>query len=185
MAFCRIGSQCGSKMTGFDVIVAGAGLWGCTLARRLAEAGRHVRVWERRGGVGGNARCEIDAETGIERHLYGSHIFHTPDRQVWDFARRFTEFNGYQHKVIAHYEGKDYFLPVGLALINKFFAVELKPLEVDAFLTEERKASLFDAFFRGYTAKQWGMSLAEVDPSIIRRVPVRRNYDTNYFDDYW
>ncbi len=90
---------------GNDVIVAGAGIWGCTLARRLAEAGRKVLVLEKRAVVGGNCRCEIDPETGIEIHTYGSHIFHTHNRAVWDFMRRFTEFNGYQHKVLANYKG--------------------------------------------------------------------------------
>ena len=183
-----------------DSIVAGAGIWGCTLARRLAEAGRKVLVLEKRSAVGGNCRCEIDPETGIEIHTYGSHIFHTHNRQVWDFVRRFTDFNGYQHKVLANYKGKVYHLPLGLTLINKFFNVELRPGEVEEFLGERRagdsapyrgadqgtnRDALFEAFFRGYTSKQWEMAPEEIDPSIIKRVPVRNNYDTNYFNDYW
>ena len=190
-------------MGDFDAIVAGAGIWGCTVARRLAEAGRKVLVLEKRAAVGGNCRCEIDPETGIEIHTYGSHIFHTHNRQVWDFVRRFTEFNGYQHKVLARTRalppgasveskskvevegGRTYHLPLGLTLINKFFDVELKPGEVEGFLNEERRQAIFDAFFRGYTSKQWGKAPEEIDPSIIKRVPVRNNYDTNYFNDYW
>lgn len=172
-------------MEKFDSIVAGAGIWGCTVARRLVEAGRKVLVLEKRSAIGGNCRCEIDSETGIEIHTYGSHIFHTHNRQVWDFVRRFTDFNGYQHKVLANYQGKVYHLPLGLTLINKFFGVELKPGEVESFLTEDRRRAIFDAFFRGYTSKQWGKAPEEIDPSIIKRVPVRNNYDTNYFNDYW
>lgn len=169
-----------------DTIVAGAGIWGCTVARRLAEAGRRVSVWEKRPVVGGNVRCETDAETGIEVHVYGSHIFHTHSRKVWDFVRRFVEFNGYQHKVLACYKGRVYHLPLGLTLINKFFGTELKPGEVSAFMADEaHAAAIFDAFFRGYTSKQWGRPPEAVDPSVIKRVPVRSNYDTNYFNDYW
>ena len=167
-----------------DAVVAGAGFWGCTVARRLAEAGKKVLVLEARGAAGGNVRCATDPETGIEVHLYGSHIFHTHDKAVWDFIRRFTEFNGYQHKVLANYKGKTYFLPLGLTLVNKFFDVELKPGEVAAFLTEDRRRAIFDAFFRGYTSKQWGKAPEEVDPTVIKRVPVRDNYDVNYFRDY-
>lgn len=172
-------------MTVVDAVVAGAGIWGCTVARRLAEAGRRVLVVERRAGAGGNVRCETDAETGIEIHSYGSHIFHTHLPEVWSFANRFARFNGYQHKVMACWRGRMYFLPLGLALVNKFFGVELSPGEVDGFLSAEgRSEALFDAFFRGYTSKQWGRPPEAIDPSIIKRVPVRRSYDTNYFNDY-
>ena len=169
----------------FDAIVAGAGIWGCTVARRLAEAGRKVLVLEKRPVVGGNVRCETDEETGIEIHKYGSHIFHTHIPEVWEFVNRFVKFNGYQHKVLARYQGKTYFLPLGLALINKFFGVELKPGEVADFMADEAHSKvIFDAFFRGYTSKQWGKPPEEIDPSIIKRVPVRSNYDVNYFNDY-
>ena len=169
-----------------ESIIVGAGIWGCTVARRLAEAGVRVRVVERRDAIGGNARCETDPATGIEIHSYGSHIFHTHNREVWDFVRRFTDFNGYQHRVLARYQGRTYHLPLGLTLINKFFGVELTPSEVAAFMADEARAkAVFDAFFRGYTSKQWGRAPEKVDSSILKRVPVRSNYDTNYFNDYW
>lgn len=170
----------------FDAIVAGAGIWGCTVARRLAEAGKRVLVLEKRPVVGGNVRCEIDPATGIEIHTYGSHIFHTQILEVWAWVNRFVSFNGYQHKVIARHNGKDYFLPLGLTLINKFFNVELKPREVAAFMADESHSkAIFDAFFRNYTSKQWNKPPEEIDPSIIKRVPVRNSYDVNYFNDYW
>ena len=169
----------------YDVIIAGAGIWGCSVARRHAEVGRKVLVLEKRSVVGGNVRCEVDEETGIEIHKYGSHIFHTHIPEVWRFINRFTKFNGYQHKVLAHYQGKTYFLPLGLALINKFFGVELMPSEVSCFMADEgHSKAIFDAFFRGYTSKQWGKPPEEIDASIIKRVPVRSNYDVNYFNDY-
>ena len=172
-------------MKNIDVVVAGAGIWGCTVARRLAERGRKVLVLERRSAVGGNVRCETDPDTGIEVHVYGSHIFHTHLNNVWDFVRRFVDFNGYQHKVMARYGGKTYYLPLGLALVNKFFGVELTPVQLPDFMADEtRKTRLFDAFFRGYTSKQWGKPPEEIDPTIIQRVPVRATYDVNYFNDY-
>ncbi len=136
-------------MQEIHAVVAGAGIWGCTLARRLAEKGMKVLVVESRPVVGGNVRCEIDPETGIEIHLYGSHIFHTHNDKVWSFVRRFVEFNGYQHKVMAHFKGKTYFLPLGLSLINKFFNTELKPCEIAAFMKDENTSkAIFDAFTR-------------------------------------
>ena len=196
-----------------DAIVAGAGIWGCTVARRLAELGRKVLVLEKRPVVGGNVRCELDEETGIEIHKYGSHIFHTHIPEVWEFVNRFVQFNGYQHKVLARTrlsssleleweKGRIYFLPFGLALVNQFFGKNLTPAELPAFLDQKagihcptptthshssltNRDILFEVFIKNYTSKQWGKPPEEIDPSIIKRVPVRSNYDVNYFNDYW
>ena len=192
-----------------DVIVAGAGIWGCTVARVLAEAGRKILVLERRAAVGGNVRCETD-ENGIEIHTYGSHIFHTHLDNVWDFVNRFITFNGYQHKVLARHEGKTYFLPLGLTLVNQFYGIDLKPAELPAFIAQEAQKGLKDpngckngealnfeeqaisfigeplyrAFIREYTRKQWGTDPKNLPASIIKRLPVRASYDINYYSDY-
>ena len=188
-----------------NAIVAGAGIWGCTVARVLAEKGRKVLVLEKRPHVGGNVRCETDPETGIEIHSYGSHIFHTHIDRVWDFVRRFVEFNGYQHKVLARHDGKTYFLPLGLTLVNQFYGLNLTPPELPAFIAaeaakglvsgqspanfEEQAISfigkpLYDAFIREYTRKQWGTDPRNLGADIIKRLPVRASYDVNYYTDY-
>lgn len=200
-------------MNGFDAIVAGAGIWGCTVARRLAEAGKRVLVLEKRPVVGGNVRCEIDPATGIEIHTYGSHIFHTQIPEVWAWVNRFVSFNGYQHKVLARTRqspslelksknGGTYFLPFGLALVNQFFGKNLTPDELQGFLDQKadlqsstttsnynssltNRDILFEVFIKNYTSKQWNKPPEEIDPSIIKRVPVRNSYDVNYFNDYW
>jgi len=186
----------------YDAIVAGAGIWGCTVARTLAEKGKRVLVLERRAVVGGNVRCETDPETGIEVHIYGSHIFHTGIDEVWRFVRRFTEFNGYQHKVLARYGAKTYFLPLGLALVNQFYGIDLKPEELPAFIAKEAGGApaepsnfeeqaisfigrpLYEAFIREYTRKQWGTDPRNLSADIIRRLPVRASYDVNYYSDW-
>lgn len=171
-------------MENADAIVVGAGLWGCTVARRLADAGRKVLLLEHRGVLGGMASSHVDPTTGIEVHDHGAHIFHSPEQKVWDFIGRFTDFNTYRHKVVAKHKGRSYFLPVGLALVNKFFDVDLTPADAEEFMKDEAHAkAVSDAFFRGYTAKQWGVPLEKVDPSVVRRIPVRYDYDLNYFDD--
>ena len=160
-----------SLMSKCDSIVAGAGIWGCTVARRLAEAGRRVLVLEKRAAVGGNCRCEIDPETGIEVHTYGSHIFHTSIPEVWEFVNRFTTFNNYRHVVIAKHDGKLYHLPIGKTLYREFG-------------TDDKQA-IFDAFIKNYTAKQWGVPADQVDPAVIKRLKVRDNDSVRYFDDTW
>ncbi len=186
-----------------DVVVAGAGIWGCTVARALAEAGRRVLVLEKRDVVGGNVRCETDPETGIEVHTYGSHIFHTHLDDVWAFVRRFVEFNGYQHKVLAKHAGRTYFLPLGLTLVNQFYGLDLTPEELPGFIAGEAAKGgcsegsnfetqaisfigkpLYDAFIREYTRKQWGTDPRNLSADIIRRLPVRASYDVNYYSDY-
>ena len=152
-------------------IVAGAGIWGCTVARRFAEAGRKVLVLEKRAAVGGNCRCEIDPETGIEVHTYGSHIFHTSIPEVWEFVNRFTSFNDYRHVVIAKHNDRFYHLPIGKTLYREFG-------------TDDKQA-IFDAFIKNYTAKQWGVAADQVDPAVIKRLKVRDNDSVRYFDDTW
>lgn len=185
-----------------DIIVAGAGIWGCTVARVLAEHGRKVLVLERREKVGGNCRCEIDPDTGIEVHMYGCHIFHTGIDEVWKFMNRFTEFNCYQHKCIAMHGNRPYFLPLGLALVNQFYGLNLSPSELAEFIKGEigdgiqtpeenfeTKAisligrRLYNAFIKGYTKKQWGRDPQELSSDIIKRLPVRASYDLNYYND--
>ena len=163
----------------YDAIVAGAGIWGCTVARRLAETGRNVLVLEKRAAIGGNCRCETDPETGIEVHLYGSHIFHTRDEEVWNFVSRFTTFNAYRHSVLARYKEKTYHLPIGCTLLREFFGRDLKPSE----LSEADRAAIFEAFIRGYTSKQWGVPPEKVPASVIARLKVRDSFSTDYFDD--
>ena len=184
-----------------DIIVAGAGIWGCTVARILAEAGRNVRLFEARSVVGGNVRCEIDRDSGIEIHTYGSHIFHTSIPEVWNFVNRFVTFNGYQHKVLAKHGNEMYFLPLGLTLVNQFYKLNLSPSELPGFIAKESTFSgkpenfeeqaisfvgekIYNAFIRNYTAKQWGCDPKELSAEIIKRLPVRTSYDLNYFSDY-
>ncbi len=191
------------EMTEFDALVVGAGLWGCVVARELAEAGNRVLVLEARSLPGGNARSQIDPKTGIECHCYGAHIFHTSDKRVWDYANRFVSFTDYRHRVLTEHDGKVYFMPLGLALINAFYGTNLKPAEVPGFIAgevakagltgeprnlEEQAISLigrplYEAFIKGYTQKQWNADPKDLPSFIIRRLPVRANYDIGYFND--
>jgi UDP-galactopyranose mutase len=128
-------------VTDFDLVVAGAGPFGLTVARVLAERGRRVAVVERRDHVGGNAYSSPDPETGIEVHHYGAHIFHTSKDRVWDFLSRFTEWTGYTHRVFTTHAGTVYPLPVNLATINQFFSLALSPGEARALIGEQAAAA--------------------------------------------
>lgn len=187
----------------YDALVVGAGLWGCVVARELAEAGNRVLVLEARSLPGGNARSAIDPKTGIECHCYGAHIFHTADEKVWAYANRFVSFTDYHHRVLTEHAGRVYFMPLGLALINAFYGTNLKPADVPGFIAaevakagltgepknlEEQAISLigrplYEAFIKGYTQKQWHTDPKDLPAFIIRRLPVRANYDTGYFND--
>lgn len=187
----------------YDLVVVGSGLFGLTVAQQAAERwGIRVALLEKRSHIGGNAYSEIDPETGIEVHRYGAHIFHTRSEPVWDYVNRFTEFTNYEHHVWATVRGTVYPLPVNLATINQFFNAAYSPDEARELIanqaSEGAKATkknfetkgislvgkpLFDAFYRGYTAKQWQTSPEELPASIVSRLPVRYNYDSRYFSD--
>jgi UDP-galactopyranose mutase len=186
-----------------DLVVVGSGFFGLTIAERCAaELGLRVLVLERRHHLGGNAYSEKEPETGIEVHVYGAHLFHTSNEKVWEYVNRFTEFTKYQHRVFAKYQGQVYSFPMNLALINQFFGKSYTPDEARALITEqasefktaeaknlEEKAisligrPLYEAFVKGYTAKQWQTDPRELSPDIITRLPVRYNFDNRYFSD--
>jgi UDP-galactopyranose mutase len=188
---------------GYDLVVVGSGFFGLTIAERTAsELGKRVLVLERRHHIGGNAYSEPEPETGIEIHRYGAHLFHTSNVRVWEYVNRFTEFTGYQHRVFARVGEQVYAFPMNLALINQFFGRSHTPDEARALIAEqaaevdtgaarnlEEKAisligrPLYEAFVKGYTAKQWQTDPRELDAAIITRLPVRYTFDNRYFND--
>lgn len=183
--------------------MVGSGFFGLTIAERAAaELDKRVLVIDRRRHIGGNAYSEAEPETGIEIHRYGAHLFHTSNKRVWDYVNRFTDFTGYQHRVFAKFQGQVYAFPMNLALINSFFGRSHTPDEARALIAEqageidtadaqnlEEKAisligrPLYEAFVRGYTAKQWQTDPKELGASIIARLPVRYDFDNRYFND--
>ena len=186
-----------------DLVIVGSGFFGLTIAERCAnELGLKVLVLERRRHLGGNAYSEPDPETGIEVHVYGAHLFHTSNERVWEYVNRFTTFTSYQHRVFASYQGQVYSFPMNLGLINQFFGKSHTPDEARALIADqaseiatedatnlEEKAisligrPLYEAFVKGYTAKQWQTDPTELSADIITRLPVRYNFDNRYFSD--
>ncbi len=186
-----------------DLVIVGSGFFGLTIAERCAnELGLKVLILERRHHLGGNAYSEPEPETGIEVHVYGAHLFHTSNEKVWEYVNRFTSFTSYQHRVFANYGGQVYSFPMNLGLLSQFFDKYFSPEEARALIAEqaseiatedaknlEEKAisligrPLYEAFVKGYTAKQWQTDPKELSPDIISRLPVRYNFDNRYFND--
>ncbi len=180
-------------------LMVGAGLSGAVIGRMLAEAGHRVSIADSRPHIGGNCHTERDAATGVMVHVYGPHIFHTDDAEVWDYVNRFETFLPYKNRVKTTSQGAVYSLPVNLHTINQFFGQTLRPDEARLFLEQKADTSitdphtfeeqalrfvgpeLYEAFYKGYTIKQWGCSPSELPASILKRLPVRFNYDDNYF----
>jgi len=185
-----------------DLLIVGSGFFGLTIAERCAnELGLTVQVIDRRPHIGGNAYSEADPETGIEVHRYGAHLFHTSNRRVWEYVNRFTDFTPYQHRVYTTYRGEVFPLPINLGTINQFQRAAYTPEQARAWVTEQASAitheptnleekaisligqPLYEAFIKGYTAKQWQTDPRELGPEIISRLPVRYTYDNRYFSD--
>lgn len=182
-----------------SILIIGAGLSGAVVARELAEAGLAVQVVDARPHVAGNCHTARDPETGVMVHVYGPHIFHTDDAEVWDYVNRFMPFRPYRHQVRTTARGRVHAMPINLLTINQFFGTTLRPDEAralvaargDASITDPRSfrdqalrflgAELYETFFEGYTRKQWGRDPAELPAAILKRLPVRFSYDDNYF----
>lgn len=181
------------------VLLVGAGLSGAVIGRRLAEAGHRATVIDARPHAAGNCHTVRDPETGVMVHVYGPHIFHTDDAEVWDYVNGFARFLPYKNRVKTTSRGAVYSLPINLHTINQFYGKTFRPDEARAFLETQADTSitdpqtfeeqalrfvgpdLYEAFFKGYTEKQWGCSPTELPASILKRLPVRFNYDDNYF----
>jgi UDP-galactopyranose mutase len=181
------------------IAVIGAGFSGAVIAHELAKAGYEIEVFDARPHIAGNCHTERDAETGVMVHVYGPHIFHTSNEKVWNYVRQFDEFMPFVNRVKAITKGRVFSLPINLLTINQFFGKTFNPKEAEAFMatlgdqsitspqTFEEQAlrfvgrELYEAFFKGYTTKQWGMHPSELPASILKRLPVRFNYDDNYY----
>lgn len=182
-----------------DLAIVGAGFSGAVIARELAEAGYSVTVFDSRPHVAGNCHTERDADSGIMVHRYGPHIFHTDNDTVWQYLQAFTRFMPYTNRVKTTTQGRVFSLPINLLTINQYFGKAFSPSEAKDFIESvadlsikepenfEQQAlrfvgrDLYQAFFEGYTEKQWGCSPTLLPASILKRLPVRFNYDDNYF----
>lgn len=179
--------------------IVGAGFSGAVVARELADAGHSIEVFDARDHVAGNCHTARH-ETGVMVHTYGPHIFHTQHEHVWQYINRFGEMMPYRHKVKAISQGTMYSLPVNLRTINQFFGRDFDAKQAEEFIQSKADVTitnpvsfedqglrfvgreLYEAFFAGYTAKQWGVEPKELPASILARLPVRFNEDDSYFN---
>jgi UDP-galactopyranose mutase len=183
------------------IAIAGAGFAGAVLARELAESGQYeIRVFDERDHVAGNCHTSRDEKTGVMVHHYGPHIFNTSREDVWDYVNRFSKFHPYVNRVKAVTARGVFSLPVNLLTINQFFDKKLTPAQARDFVgglgdrsigepqSFEEQAlkmlgrELYENFFYGYTKKQWGVEPSELPAAILKRLPVRFNYDDNYYN---
>ncbi|NMG86783.1 UDP-galactopyranose mutase, partial [Streptococcus pneumoniae] len=179
--------------------VVGAGLFGAVFAHEAALKGKKVKVIEKRNHIAGNIYTR--EEEGIQVHQYGAHIFHTSDKEIWDYVNQFAEFNRYTNSPVANYKGEIYNLPFNMNTFNKLWGV-VTPAEAQAKIEEQRAilngktpenleeqaislvgTDIYEKLIKDYTEKQWGKPTTELPSFIIRRLPVRLTYDNNYFND--
>lgn len=181
----------------YDFIIVGAGLYGAVFAQRAHAAGKKVLVIEKRNHIGGNIYTE--RINGINVHKYGPHIFHTNNKDVWNYVTRFADFNRYTNSPVAIYKGQVFSLPFNMYTFNKIWGVTT-PSEAEAIINRQRSEivgepynleeqaiklvgrDIFEKLIKGYTEKQWGRSCKELPVEIIKRLPVRFVYDNNYFN---
>lgn len=186
-------------MPQYDYLIAGAGFFGCVFAQQAVARGKRCLVIDRRGHIGGNAHCE-EIE-GIQVHRYGPHIFHTSDREVWEYVNRFSAFNHFVNSPIAVYRDELYNLPFNMNTFSKLWKVRT-PAEAQAELRRQTEPfavgepsnleeqalklvgrDIYEKLVKGYTEKQWGRDCRELPAFLIRRLPLRFTYDNNYFSD--
>ena len=183
----------------YDYLIVGAGPFGAVFAYEAKKRGKRVLVIDKRSHTGGNMYCE--KVEGINVHKYGAHIFHTSNKEVWDYVNQFCTFNNYINSPIANYKGEIYNLPFNMNTFNKLWGV-VTPQEAKEKIENQVKESnitepknleeqaislvgkdIYEKLIKGYTEKQWGRRCTESPAFIIKRLPVRYTYDNNYFND--
>lgn len=182
----------------YDYLVVGAGLYGAVFTREAIKVGKKVLVIDKRNHIAGNIYTE-NVE-GINVHRYGAHIFHTSNKEVWNYMQQFAEFNNYVNSPIANYKGEIYNMPFNMNTFSKMWNI-VTPDEALAKIEEQRAEikgepqnleeqaislvgrDIYEKLVKGYTEKQWGRDCTELPASIIRRLPVRFTYNNNYFND--
>ena len=184
----------------YDYVIVGAGLFGATFANLAKRDGKKVLVIERKNHIAGNVYTE-DIE-GIHVHKYGAHIFHTDDKEVWDYVNSFVEFNRYTNSPVARYKNEIYNMPFNMNTFSKIWDDVITPEDAKRHIEEERKEmegktpenleeqaislvgrTIYEKLVKGYTEKQWNRDCKELPAFIIKRLPVRFTYDNNYFND--
>ena len=181
----------------YDYLIVGAGLYGSIFAREATDRGYKCLVIDKRPYVGGNVHT--DKIEGINVHTYGAHIFHTNNKEVWEYLNRFCEFNRFTNSPVANYKGELYSLPFNMYTFNKMWGV-VTPEEARQIIEEQKKEisgepknleeqaislvgrDIYEKLIKGYTEKQWGRDCKELPSFIIRRLPVRLTFDNNYFN---
>ena len=185
----------------YDHLIVGAGLYGATIAQILTERGKKCLVIDKRDHIAGNIYTKRIED--IDVHVYGAHIFHTSNEDVWNYVNRFSKFHRFTNAPIANYKGEIYNLPFNMNTFNKMWGV-ITPAEARAKIDEQRAlhradepqnleeqainlvgTDIYERLIKGYTEKQWGRPCTDLPPFIIKRLPVRFNYDNNYFDDLY
>lgn len=184
-------------MAKYDYLIVGSGLYGAVFAYEAKKAGKRVLVIDKRPNIAGNVYTE-EIE-GINFHKYGAHIFHTNNKEVWDYVTKFAEFNRFTNSPVANYKGELYSLPFNMYTFNKMWGV-VTPEEAAAKIEEQRKEitgepknleeqaislvgrDIYEKLIKGYTEKQWGRDCKELPSFIIKRLPVRLTFDNNYFN---
>ena len=182
----------------YNYLIVGSGLFGTVFAHEAKKRGKSVLVLEKRNHTGGNTYCE--EKDGIRIHTYGAHIFHTDDKEIWDYVNRFVPFNNFVNSPLANYHGEIYNLPFNMNTFRQMWGVSMVE-EAKAIIESQRKVinsepenleeqaislvgtDIYEKLIKGYTEKQWGRSCTELPAFIIRRLPVRYTFNNNYFND--
>ena len=182
----------------YDYLIVGAGLYGAVVAQQAKAAGKTVLVIDKRNHIAGNVYTE-DVE-GVHVHKYGAHIFHTSDKEVWDYVQKFATFNRFTNSPVANYKGELYSLPFNMYTFNKMWGVvtpeeamtKIEEQKAEAGITEPKNLEeqaislvgrdIYEKLIKGYTEKQWGRDCKELPAFIIKRLPVRLTFDNNYFN---